>query len=249
MGNGVDTVVEALENSLGINDPEQNISKEEEIEGASTAEEKKTEETTEQSPHATVITTEEQNDTLKDILKIDIEIKKLEAQTVDISTFYDNLEAELTEQEQELEFSDKTAYMKLVSQKAKEYEVKHSPTAAIAQLKASKEELVSIRDRQVAILATATKYPDFNYEKVFEFFDKKLTKEQQDAIYESSKSYSDVYEKAYVEYAKSNKTNIHQENPPKLPNVNNVRKQPIDNHTIEDGLSTDEQRLQDALGI
>ena len=247
---GTDDLVEKFEDLLGINDENaQSGNPDEKGTGEAEHEDKGNVAPTPNTQPATVITTEEQDDVLKDILKIDIEIEKLETQAVDITTFYDNLEEELTEQEQELEFSDKPAYMKLVAQKAKEYEEKNSPSTAIENLKTAKEELTQTRARQVALSSVVNKYPDFSYEKVFEFFDKKLNKEQQQAIYDESASYQDVYEKAYLSYAKSNKTNIEQEEPPMIPDVNNVRKQSVDHHTIDDGLTSDEQRMRDALGL
>ncbi len=195
------------------------------------------------------VSAEDHTEIIKDILKIDLQIETLSKQTVDVSTFYDNLESELSEEEQQLEFTDKPAYMKLVSQKAKEYEEKHSSAPAIAELEKEKQDLVSVYERQSAILQVTAKYPQFSYEKVFDFFSNKLNKEQQDAVYDGAKSYADVYEKAYLSFIQTNPINIQQQAAPILPDLNTVHKRDVDTGAIETGLLSDEQILQDALGI
>lgn len=248
MGKEFTANIEELEGLLGLDDEivgDENKEKPNEAKG----EDENSTPPVVNTPPATIITTEDQNNIVKDILKIDIQIEALENQEVDISDFYNNLEEELSEEEQQLEFTDKSAYMKAVAKKAKEFEDKKSPSAAIEELKATKKELTATHERQAALSSVIAKYPDFSYDSVFEFFDKKLTKEQQEAIYNESTSFTDVYEKAYLSYAKSNKSNIQQQEAPMIPDVNNVRRQFVDDKTIDDGLTSEEQRLKDALGL
>jgi len=253
--NEVETTVDNLEGLLGLHEENQ---ENEDTTGAKENEGNTAQippESTEQTPppesstQPTVITPSDQTEIIKEILTIDIEIEKLSRQTVDVSAFYDNLETELSEEEQQLEFSDKSSYMKLVAQKAKDYEEKHSAAPEIEKLKSKKEELVAIQERQSALASVVSKYPDFSYEKVFHYFDKKLTKEQQQSIYDESKNYADVYEKAYLSYVKSNPTNIQQQNSPKIPNPNDVRKQTLDHNSVADAMTSDDERLQEALGL
>lgn len=192
----------------------------------------------------------EQNDALtKEILKIDLEIETLSKQTIDVSDFYSKIEDELSEEEQQLEFNDKPAYLKLVSEKAKAYEAKHSTASSIAELESKKTDLIGVQERRGALAFVSAKYPSVDVDKVFEFFTNKLNKEQQDEINTNSSSYADVYEKTFKKYLESNNINIQQQNAPKLPNVNDVRRQTLDTKQIEDGLNSEEEKLHVALGI
>lgn len=201
-----------------------------------------------QTPTTTLVT-QEQITINKDIAKLDVQIEALEASVVDVSAFYDNLETELSETEQSLEFSDKSAYMKLVSQKAKEYEVKHSKQNEINTLIEQKKELELVYERQSAITDVTTKYPDYNHEKVLNFYMKKLSADEQDAIISASKSYADVYENTYKKYIATNQSSIHTTPAPNIPNVNSVRKQTVNNGSIDNGLTSHDEQLKQALGL
>lgn len=191
----------------------------------------------------------DQNEITKNILKIDLQIEALGAGAVDMEPFYSDLEVHLNEDEQALEFENKPAYMKLIAQKAKEYETKNSNTTAIATLQEQKAELESVHARSTAIMAVSTKYPDFNYEAVHTFFENKLNKEQQAEVYEKSTSYADVYENAYKLFIETNPSNIQTQKSPNIPNLNNVRKQNITDNVVADGFDSDDQKLRAALGL
>lgn len=246
------TIVDQLEDMVGLKEDE----------GSETAGSEQ-EEQSEQTPPTTTATTTtteaetssvqqsaEQNSALtKEILKIDLEIEALQSKTVDVGDFYSKIEEELSEEEQQLEFSDKPAYLKLINEKAKAYEEKHSPTATIAELESKKAELIGVQERRSALMSVASKYPTIDVDKVFEFFTNKLNKEQQDEIHASSSSYADVYEKTFQKYLESNNINISQQNPPSIPDVNDVRKQILDTAHIDDAMSSEEEKLHEALGI
>lgn len=197
----------------------------------------------------TTLVTQEQISINKDIAKLDVQIEALEASIVDVSAFYDNLETELSEVEQSLEFSDKSAYMKLVSQKAKEYEVKHSKQNEINTLIAQKKELELVYERQSAITEVTAKYPDYNHEKVLNFYMNELSKSEQDKITQASKTYQDVYENTYKKYVATNPSSIHTTPTPNIPNINNVRKQAVNNGSIDNGLTSNDDKLKQALGL
>lgn len=203
---------------------------------------------TTQAPTTTLVT-QEQITINKDIAKLDVQIEALEASVVDVSAFYDNLETELSETEQSLEFSDKSAYMKLVSQKAKEYETKHSKQNEINTLIEQKKELELVYERQSAITEVTTKYPDYNHEKVLSFYMNELSKSEQDKITQSSKTYQDVYENTYKKYIATNPSGIHTTPAPNIPNINNVRKQTVNNGSIDNGLTSHDDQLKQALGL
>lgn len=204
---------------------------------------------TENKTAADAILTEQKAITTKEIAKIEIKIDELNSKTTDTESFYDNLETHLSEEEQALEFEDKSAYMKLVAKKAKEYDEQKSPAAELEALEAQKSELEKVLQRQDAITQIVAKYPTFDYEKVFAFFENDLSKAQQQSIYDQSKSYEDVYEKTFILFAERNKINIRSQKVPNLPNVNNARKQAPSNREIDEGMSSDEQKLASALGL
>lgn len=235
-------IIEEMENILGMGEDEQATPAKAEVE------EVKKEETPKTATTTTVITPE-QITINKDITKLDVQIEALEKVTVDASAFYDNLETELTEEEQALEFSDKSAYMKTVAAKAKEYETKNSKSGEIQELKEKKQELERVYERQSAIVEVSSKYPDYDHAKVLAFYNNDLSKAQQDKIVTASKSYTDVFENTYKQYLTLNPTNVESSNNPNIPNVNNVRKQNVDSKDIDNGLTTHDQQLQDALGL
>jgi hypothetical protein len=233
-------VIEELEDILGLSEnatPETIVDEEEEPA------------TVEVSKTTTTLVTPEQNTINKDIARLDIQIEELEKATVDSSAFYDNLETELSEDEQALEFSDKSAYMKVVASKAKEYESKNSKSSEIEQLKEQKEELSKVYERQSAIVEVTAKYPDYDHAKVLNFYENELSKSEQDKIITASKSYGDVFENTFKKYLTLNPTNIQKIDKPNIPSINNVRKQNVDNADIDNGLTSHNEQLQSALGL
>lgn len=246
--------VKDLETLLGLSDDEIDDLVED-AEDQHDADDKEDEHTDDATPPAnqTAVTSDALNEqkaiTTKEIAKIEIKIDELKSKTPDTESFYDNLETHLSEEEQALEFEDKSAYMKLIAQKAKEYETKNSPALELEELEAQKIELEKVLQRQDAITQIVAKYPTFDYEKVFAFFENDLSKAQQESIYEQSNSYEDVYEKTFILFAERNKINIKSQKVPQLPNVNNARKQAPSNREIDEGMSSDEQKLASALGL
>lgn len=237
-------IADQLESIVGLNEPaKEDVTPSQEEQPA-------VQTTTPETSASSVQQVNEQNNALtKEILKIDLEIEALSKQTVDVADFYSKLEDELSEEEQQLEFTDKSAYLKLINEKAKAYEEKHSPAATIAELQAQKEDLIGVQERRSTLMSVAAKYPNCDVDKVFDFFANKLNKEQQDEINATSNSYAEVYEKTFQKYLASNNINIQQEKAPMLPDVNNVRHQTIDPQHIEDGLSSEAERLHEALGF
>lgn len=253
--------VKDLETLLGLGDDEiddlvgdtnEEDDNDEQEDSDSTKEDDTKDGSTQQVNQATVTTdalAEQKAITTKEIAKIEIKIDELKNKTPDTESFYDNLETHLSEEEQALEFEDKSAYMKLVAKKAKEYDEQKSPIAELEALEAKKSELKKVLQRQDAITQIVAKYPTFDYEKVFAFFENDLSKAQQQSIYDQSKSYEDVYEKTFILFAERNKINIKSQKVPQLPNVNNARKQAPSNREIDEGMSSDEQKLASALGL
>lgn len=242
------TLVDQIEDIVGLAESTETPASASQEEGTTTPQTPAAATTTEADAASAQQATEQSNALTKEILKIDLEIETLTKQSVDVSDFYNKLEDELSEEEQQLEFTDKPAYMKLVNEKARAYEAKHSPAATIAELEAKKEDLLGVQERQSALQSVQSKYPSVDVDKVFDFFTNKLNKEQQDEI-NTSTSYAEVYEKTFKKYLESNNINIKQENATNIPDLSNLRKQDLDTQYIEDGLSSEEEKLHAALGF
>lgn len=203
-----------------------------------------------ETPHPnTTLVTDEQVSITKDIAKIDLQIESLQAQNVDTDNFFENIENHLSDEEQALEFDDKSAYMKLINNKLKEYESTNSKSDEIETLKAQKLEKESVYERQSAITEVIAKYPAYKHDDVLEYFQNDLSKAQQQKIYDSSSSYVDVYEATYHKFLQSNPSNIQNQEAPTIPNVNNTRKQTLKMDDIEDSLTSEDENIQEALGL
>ena len=209
----------------------------------------KKEETSKPPVTKTTVVTDEQLVMNNEMTKLDVRIEQLEKETVDTSTFYENIEEHLSEEEQGLEFSDKPAYMRLVNDKLKEFEGANSKTAEIQTLKDEKQEKQLAYDRQSAIIEVSAKYPDYSHENTLNYFQNDLSKAEQDKILGSSTSFADVFEKTYQKYLEINPANIEKSTTPGIPNLNNLRKETPNNTDIVDGTLSDDERLQEAIGF
>jgi len=252
MGNEkTEEVVDTLEDLLGMKEE----TKEETPENTPDAEKKEeTPKTTpdekkEEQKTQTQVVTPEQISIQKDIAKIDVKLEELQKSTVNMDNFFSNIENELTEKEQQLEFEDKSAYMKLVNEKAREYEQKNSSSKELEELTQEKEELEAIYERQNAIVEVSAKHPDYNHEKMLEYFNEDLSKSEQAKIFEASQSYTDVYENTYKRYLEANPAQVKDVQAPNIPNVNNTRKQAPTNDDTDDNLISEDERLKEALGL
>lgn len=246
------SIVEDMKSSLGIEDDTQ-----EELEDKKPQEDKPKEEETskkeddtskkeKETPNPIAI---EQALVQKEIVKLDLQIEQLQEKSVDMDSFYSNIEEHLSEDEQALEFDNKSAYMKLINTKAKEFEEKNSNTTAINELAEKKAELEKVYERQDAILRVSKKYPDYNHEKVLNFYENKISKEEQDKIISQSSSYEDVYENTYNLFVQANPTNIKKTPAPNIPNLNNSRREQANNNDVSDGFTSADEKLREALGF
>ncbi len=197
-----------------------------------------------------ITVTPEQIEISKAITKVDLEIEAMEKDnTVDVDKFYNTLDELLTDEEQQLEHDDKSAYMKLVSDKEKEYVKENSKDEQIKELKTKKEELSGTYQRQEAIVEVSAKYPDYNHKEVLDFFERKLNQDEKDEVFKGATSYADVYEKTYKKFIEVNPANIQSEETPNIPKVNDSRKQSVKDKDIGTGLQSEEEAFEDALGL
>ena len=246
-------VVDTLEDMLGLNEEikkEAESQTKEEAQTPEVKEEPKKEAKEETPPKSTTqVVTPEQITIQKDIAKIDVQIEELEKATVSMDEFYANIENELSEKEQQLEFDDKSAYMKLINEKAREYETKNSNSEALETLTNEKKELEDIYAKQEAIVEVSAKHPEYNHEAMVKYFNEELSKSQQNKIFSASESYADVYENTYKQYIEANPANIQDVKAPNIPNVNNTRKQVPTNNDTDGNLMDEDERLKEALGL
>ena len=242
-------VVEQLEDMFGLGEEK----KEENPETPKEQEEETPKETPEtnkqeQKPQTQVVTSE-QITIQKDIAKIETKLEELTKSTVNMDDFYANIENELSEKEQQLEYDDKPAYMKLLNEKANEYKEKNSSSKELEELTQEKEELEGIYERQNAIVAVSAKHPDYNHEKMLEYFNEDLSKSEQTKIFDASQNYEDVYENTYKRYLEANPAKVKDVPAPNIPNVNNARKQAPSNSDTDGDMMSEDERLKDALGL
>lgn len=252
MGNEAkESVVDEMQEMLGLGEEESEQQEEPEQETEESQTEETEEETEEESEPKleTTAVTQEQIDLNKEMAKLDVKIEELESKSVDVDAFYANITDHLTEDEQQLEFDDKPAYMKLVNKKLNAYEKEHAPSDEIEKLKEQKKELEGVYERQSAIIEVSNRYPDYNHEKIMEYFQNDLSKKEQDAIFADSNSYADVYENTYKKFKGVNPTKVKSEKAPNIPNVDKVRKTVTSTKEIGDALADEEEQLKEALGL
>lgn len=190
------------------------------------------------------------DETAQAIGKIDAQIETLQnPEIVNKKTFLDEIDTHMSEEELELELTDRTAFMLAVDAKYEAYVEANSGKEAIGKLEAEKQKLVEMRDIQAGISEVTGKYPDYDHEKMLTFFNEDLNRKEQMKIFDGASSFADVYEKTYKRYLETNPQNIHETNPPNIPDPATARRQPVNNRTIEEGFKNDDEQLQEALGF
>jgi hypothetical protein len=203
----------------------------------------------EQPKAKAMLQTEEQVELTREIAKIDAKIDALKGKTVDTDDFYANLDDHLSEEEAQLEFNDKPAYMKLVNEKLADFTKQHSKSDEIETLEKEKGDLEQIYKRQEGIVAVSGKYADYDHEKVQSFFLNDLSKSEQEKILSASSSYADVYENAYKKYQEANPSAVASQKAPAIPNVSTARKQPLEPSEADTVMTDEDEQLRDALGL
>jgi hypothetical protein len=238
-----------IKDALGFEENENNEPKKTE-EVTTDTKEKKSEEKTKDSQNENVTLTTEQLEINKEITKIDLELEQIEKNDEpDLDSFYETLEDTLSEDEKALELENKPQYLKLVAQKQKEFESKHSNQDRVKELKEKKEELEAVYERAEAVSRVASKYPEYKHDVMIDFFQKELSQKQQQEIYDASESYEDVYENTFKKYQEAHKKDVKQVESPKIPDMGDVRTQPTKTGAIKDGFKSDDEKLQEALGL
>lgn len=203
----------------------------------------------EQHKTGTVLQTETQVEINKQIAQIDVKIEALSGKEVDTAAFYENIDEHLSEEEAALEFSDKPAYMKLVNEKLNTYMKEHSSSSELEKLEAEKADLEQIYLRQEGIIAVSQKYPEYDHEKMVEFFLNDLSKSEQKKITDGVSSYAEVYENTFKVFQERNPSAIASTQAPNIPDVTKARKQPLSPNEADMGMKDGDEELKEALGL
>ena len=95
----------------------------------------------------------------------------------------------------------------------------------------------------------SAKYPDYNHEVMVDYFQNKLSKDEQSQLLDASTSYADMFENTYKKHLESNTANIDTKNAPNIPNVNNSRKENVTPSEISEGTQSHDEQLKQALGL
>jgi len=247
MGKDIEEIAQGLDDmfGLGADNIEEPTNKSE-----SETESKEVVPDNEEAPKSqNIILTPEQVSIASEMTKLDIKIEELKSHKIDENSFYENLEDMFSEEEAQLEFDDKPAYHKLVASKRDEFLNNNSKEAEIQELELKKEELASINERQSAITEISAKYPQYDHEKMMDFFQNELTKTQQNKIFENSNSYTQVYEGTHKKYIELNPTLMKQTATPDIPNLNNTRHESVKTSQVERMFKSDDEELLEALGL
>ena len=242
---------EDLDDILGLNEDDTSSNEDENIEDVSTDDTKDTTETkkTTETKDENITLTPAQVEISNEITKIDVKLEELKAHEVSEDEFYKTLDDNLSEEEARLQFNDKTAYYKLVNKKLNEYIDSNSKKDEIKELEDSKSYLQEQNEIQASVNQVAQKYPDYDHKAMIEFFKNELPKKAQDEIFASSTTFSDVYEATYKKFKEINPTTIKSEQTPNIPNVNNSRRQDVNPNKLKDGFKSEDEELQEALGL
>ncbi len=230
-------IEEQIEDVLGLNESKEEVK-----------EEVKKEEPATQNENITL--TPDQVEIHSEITKLDVAIEKLkDSSEVDMDKFYDGLEDSLSESEIALEVDDRPAYLKLVSKREKEYIKANSNDEKLKELEEKKSGLVEMNSKQEGILEVTSEFPDYDHEKMITFFEDELTKKEQKEIFKDCVSFGDVYKNTYKKFVEVNPKEIKKDSDKPLPNLNNTRRQSATNSEVEDGISSEEDDMRDALGL
>ncbi|PID47320.1 MAG: hypothetical protein CR967_04595 [Proteobacteria bacterium] len=186
---------------------------------------------------------------LKESAKLDAKIEELSKKEVDLDDFYDNLDKHLSKEEQELEFEDKAKYLKIITTKAREYAKSKGNEEELEQSKAQKTEYETAIQRVQGIKIAMAKYPDFDYEKAYNFYENELNNKEKEKILLNAKTYADVYILTYEKYKNINPVKVKSQKTPDIPDVNDVRKKEADPKGITNNFKSEEELTKEALGL
>ena len=197
-----------------------------------------------------IVVTQTQQEIMKEIAKIDVELEQLDSTQINDDEFYDSLDETLTDEEKYLQEENPKEFLKLVDKKKREYIASKSNESKKNDLLEKKKDLELKNAIEDGLLQVTKMYKDYNHEEMQTFFSKKLNQEEKDEILNTSKSTFEVFRKTHEKYLEKNGKNKDIKNtpPPNTPDLKNVIKQPIKGEQINN-INSEEERYKKALGV
>lgn len=197
-----------------------------------------------------IIVTPAQQDILKEITKIDIELEALEKTTVNEDEFYDKLDDILTPEEKYLQEDNPKEYLKVIDAKKKEYIQNNTNEAQKNALLEQKKDLELKNAIEIGVMEVTAIYKDYNHTEMQTFWNKKLNKEEQDEILTNAKSTAEVFKKTHEKFLEKSgkKVEIKNTPPPNTIDMSKVQKQPIKANQISE-IDSEEEKYKKALGV
>jgi len=197
----------------------------------------------------TIVVTPNQQDIVKQIAKIDVQLEELEKSTINEDEFYNSLDDVLSEEEKYLQDENIKEYLKIVDKKRKEFIKSKSNDSLKFELEQKKKDLElenAIEDGRIKV---SKLYKDYNHEAMENFYRQKLTQEEKDEILQSAKTTYDVFKKTYEKYLEKTGSQIELKSTkaPNIPNLKNIVKQSIKNQIDE--IDSEDERYKKALGV
>lgn len=204
----------------------------------------------EDSQPKNIVVTPVQQDIIKELAKIDIELNNLEGNTIGEDEFYDNLDEILTDEEKYLQEENPKEYLKLIDSKKQEFFKNNSHEEKKNILLEQKKDLELKNAIEVGVVETTAIYKDYNHIEMQTFWNKKLNKEEQDEILGSSTSTTEVFKKTYEKYLEKSgkKLEIKSTPAPNTPDLSKVIKQPIKANQIDE-IDNDNEKYKRGLGV
>ena len=191
-----------------------------------------------------------QQDIIKELAKIDIELEALEKITINEDEFYEKLDELLTDEEKYMQENEPKEYLKLIDSKKKEYLKNNSNEDKKNILLEQKKDLELKNAIEVGVVEVTAIYKDYKHSDMQSFFNNKLTKEEQKEILNSSKTTTDVFKKTYEQYLSKNGKSLEiKNNPlPNTPDLSKVTKQSIKPTQIS-AIDSEEEKYKKGLGV
>lgn len=207
-------------------------------------------ETKSNSEDGNIVVTQVQQEIIKEIAKLDVELEQLNSITPNIDEFYDSLDDLLSDEEKYLQEENPKEYLKLVDKKKQEFLNSKSNDSKKAELEEKRKELELKNAIELGVVEVTKLYKDYNHLEMQTFFSKKLNQEEKDEIINSSKNTFDIFKKTHEKFLeKSGKAQEIKKTPaPNTPDFSKVIKQPITNSQINQ-IDSEEEKYKKALGV
>ena len=117
-----------------------------------------------------IVVTQTQQEIMKEIAKIDVELEQLDSTKINDDEFYDSLDETLTDEEKYLQEENPKEYLKLVDKKKSEYIASKSNDSKRNDLLEKKKDLELKNAIEDGLLQVTKMYKDYNHEEMQTFF-------------------------------------------------------------------------------